>query len=155
MKRARGFTLYEMVVAILLLGIALHPVMGTLSSTTRISTDRQSRLDAERIVSNEVALLAAADPEAVPPEREYRADRSGRARSDGPYGVQVRRSVRCAAETPGNLPPEGCPGGAVLSDYEVTVTFPSSAGADGDRTIIRTLAVSWDGARAGGLGALP
>jgi prepilin-type N-terminal cleavage/methylation domain-containing protein len=139
MKRAHGFTLYEMVVAILLLGIALHPVMSTLSSTTRISTDRQARLDAERLVSNEVALLAAADPAAVPAERDYRADRSGRARSDGFFRVQVRQSVRCAAEATGHLPPDGCP----------------TAGADGDRTISRTLAVNWDGARAGGLGALP
>jgi prepilin-type N-terminal cleavage/methylation domain-containing protein len=154
MKHARGFTLYEMVVAILLLGIALHPVMGTLSSTTRISTDRQARLDAERIVSNEVALLGAADPVAVPSEREYRADRTGRARSDGTFRVQVRQSVRCAAETPG-LAPDACPGGAVLSDYEVTVTFPSSAGAGGDRSVTRTLTVSWAGVRGGGLGALP
>jgi prepilin-type N-terminal cleavage/methylation domain-containing protein len=155
MKRSLGFTLYEMVVAILLLGIALHPVMGTLSSTTRISTDRQARLDAERIVSNEVALLAAADPEAVPSEREYRADRTGRARSDGTFRVQVRRSVRCAAETPGHLAPDACPSGAVLSDYEVTVTFPSSAGAAGDRSVTRSLAVSWGGVHGGGLGGLP
>lgn len=155
MRGARGFTLYEMVVAILLLGIALHPVVGTLSSTTRISTDRQARLDAERIVANEVALLAAADPETVPPVREYRADRSGRMRSDGTFRVQVRRSVRCAAESTAPLPAGGCPGGAALADYEVTVTFPSSAGAAGDRSVTRSCVVSWGGVHGGGVGGLP
>jgi prepilin-type N-terminal cleavage/methylation domain-containing protein len=155
MSRARGFTLYEMVVAILLLGIALHPVVGTLASTTRISTDRQARLDAERIASNEVALLAAAHPQDVPAEREYRADRTGRTRSDGVFRVRVRHSVRCAAEGAATLAPGGCAAGGRLSDYEVTVTFPAAAGAGEERSLTRSLSVSWGGVAGGGLGGLP
>ena len=41
-RRDAGFTLYELVAAILLVGLAVHPLITTLSSATRIATDRRS-----------------------------------------------------------------------------------------------------------------
>ena len=162
MRSARaGMTLYEMVVAILLLGVALHPLLSTLSSNTRISTDRQARLDAERVLRNEVALLAAADPATLPAERDYRADRTGRAVPEGSFRVTVRRSVRCGlgSAPPDNAsapPPAGCAAGGAVADYTVSVAFPRSAGGeDGTRTIAHAFSVAFSGVTGGGVGSLP
>lgn len=155
-----GFTLYEIVVAILLLGLAVHPLLSTLASTTRISTDRQQRLDAERVLRNEVALLAAADPAEVPAERAYRADRSGRAAPGGPFRVRTRRTVRCGVGSPlpdnASAPPvAGCTAGGVVADYVATVTFPRAAASVDSSTVTRVFSVAGTTPRGAAIGGLP
>lgn len=155
-----GFTLYELVAAILLVGLAVHPLVTTLSSNTRIATDRQHRLDAERLLRNEAALLAAADPAAVPPSRTYRADRSGRASAAGAFRVSARRAVRCgvggAPRDNASAPPvAGCTVGGVVADYTVSVTYPRAAGAGDTGTITHTFSVPASGPHGQGAGGLP
>ena len=161
--RTAGFTLYGVIIAILLFGIALHPLVSTLASNTRIATDREERLQAERVLRNELAVLAVADPAAVDSIRTYRADRAdraGRVSAGGRYEVVTRRSVRCSV---GGAPwdntdqpaPSGCPTGGVVHDYSVTVTFPRSAGSDEAGSITRHFAVGATDAPATPVGDLP
>ncbi|HEX8695578.1 MAG TPA: hypothetical protein VF746_24405 [Longimicrobium sp.] len=155
-----GFTLYELVAAILLVGLAVHPLITTLSADTRIATDRRQRLDAERLLRNEAALLAAADPAAVPPTRTYRADRSGRAAAAGVFEVTARRTVRCGV---GNAPRDnasappvaGCAAGGVVADYTVSVTYPREAGAGETGTLTHTFSVAASAPHGAGIGAVP
>lgn len=145
-KSAAGFTLYGVVIAILLFGFALHPLVSTLASNTRMATDRQERMDAERILRNEVAVLSAADPESVPSLRTYQADRTGRSSADGPYAVVTRRTVRCAigsapSDNAIEPPPAGCPTGGVVHDFSITVTFPRVAGTNEEGILTRQFAV--------------
>jgi type II secretory pathway pseudopilin PulG len=155
-----GFTLYEIVVAILLLGLAVHPLLSTLSSNTRISTDRQQRLDAQRVLMNEVALLAAADPATVPAERGYRADRTGRAAAGAPFRVRTRRTVRCGvgrgmADNAAAPPVLGCADGGAVADYSVSVTFPRAAASTDSGTITHRFSVAGSAVTGGTIGGLP
>lgn len=155
-----GFTLYELIVAILLVGIAVHPLVSTLSSNTRIAADRQQRLDAERLLRNEVALLAAADPGAVPASRAYHADRAGRAAAAGEFQVTSRRRVRCGVggaprDNASAAPVAGCTAGGVVADYTVAVSFPRAAGAGDTGTITSTFSVDLSGPHGGTIGQTP
>jgi type II secretory pathway pseudopilin PulG len=158
-RRTAGFTLYGVVIAILLLGFALHPIVGTLASNTRIATDRQERLSAERALHNELAVLAAADPDSVAAVRAYRVDRTGQTATDGRISVGTRRTVRCSVgsaprDNALEPPPSGCPAGGVVHDYVVTVTFPRSAGPADTGSITRYLSIGATGP-GGPLGDLP
>lgn len=159
-RRDAGFTLYEIIVAVLLFGVVLHPVVTTLSANTRISTDRRDRLDAERILRNESALLTVANPTLAWSSRSYRADRSGRAREDGPFQVETRRSVRCSVgdaplDNHAAPPIAGCARGGVLVDYASTVRFPRSAGSRDSGIVTHTFSVGGAEPSGGEIGTLP
>jgi hypothetical protein len=159
-RRTAGIALYELIVAIILFGVALHPLVRTLAANTRISTDRRDRLDAERVLRNETALLTAADPGLVPTVRSYQADRSGRASASGPFVVTTHRSVRCGIgaaplDNAAAPPIAGCARGGVVVDYQVTVRFPRAAGSDDTGTASHTFTVAANGPRRGPIGALP
>jgi hypothetical protein len=143
-RRAAGFSLYEVVVGVFLLGVAVHPLVRTLAEDTRMATDRRDRLDAARLLRNEAALLAAADPSLLPAPRRYRADRSGRAAPDGVFEVTARSALRCVEDGPDGdpaaAPPGGCAGGAVV-DHTVTVRLPRSAGAAAADTMVQAFSV--------------
>lgn len=145
--RRGGFTIYGVVVAVVLFGVALHPIVSTLANNTRIATDRRDRMDAERVLQNEIAILAAADPQEVPASRSYRADRSGREDSAGRFEVSSRHSIRCSvgeAPTDNVLdpPPSGCPGRGVVHDYTITVSFSRAARPGETAQITRIMAVN-------------
>jgi type II secretory pathway pseudopilin PulG len=134
-RRAAGFTVYELVVAILLIGIAIHPLVTTLSANTRIAADRRDRLAAERLMRNESALLDAADPELILLPRAYSADADGRSDPAGPFLVTTEMAFRCAigpapSDNAADPPPARCGEGGVVADYTVTVQFPRTAGSD-------------------------
>lgn len=143
--RRSGFTLYEVVVALVLLSIAVPPILNGLAANTRIATDRGERTAAERVLRNEVSLLAAA-PAAVQSSRSYRADRSGRPDPGGRFLVETRRSTRCGIGPPLNdnlleRPPGGCSVGGVIADFAVSVTFPRVAGSADEGTITSHVSV--------------
>jgi type II secretory pathway pseudopilin PulG len=159
-RRTAGFTLYGVVIAMLLLGFALHPIVGTLATNTRIATDRQERLAAERVLRNEIAVLTAADPDAVAALRAYRVERTGRTAADGRFSVVTRRTVRCSVggaprDNASDPPPSGCSAGGVVHDYSITVTFPRSAGPTDTGSITRSFAVGASGPDGPPLGELP
>jgi prepilin-type N-terminal cleavage/methylation domain-containing protein len=131
-SRNAGFTLYELIVAIVLLGIAVHPLLTILAADTQTATDRQGRLNAGRVLANEAALLAASDPAVIADLRSYRVDSSGGASPTGEYLVVSSKAVRCGVggsvpDSPAQLP-LGCAVGGAVADYTITVTFPRSAG---------------------------
>jgi type II secretory pathway pseudopilin PulG len=159
-RRTAGFALYGVVIAMLLLGFALHPIVGTLATNTRIATDRQERLAAERVLRNEIAVLTAADPDAVAAFRTYRVDRTGRTAAGGRYSIVTRRTVRCSVggaprDNASDPPPSGCSAGGVVHDYSIAVTFPRSAGASETGSITRSFAVGASGPDGPPLGDLP
>jgi prepilin-type N-terminal cleavage/methylation domain-containing protein len=132
-RRPAGFTLYELIVAIVLLGLAVHPLLSALAADTQTATDRQGRLNAARALANEAALLAASDPDQIPAVRTYRVGPSGQTSANGDYVVLTIKTVRCGVG--GSIPdaptaplPLGCAVGGAVADYEITVTFPRSAG---------------------------
>jgi hypothetical protein len=156
-RRAAGFSLYEVVVGVFLLGVAVHPLVRTLAEDTRMATDRRDRLDAARILRNEAALLAAAYPSLLPAPRRYRADRSGRAAPDGVFEVTARSALRCVEGGPGDLaktPAGGCAGGAVV-DHTVTVRLPRAAGAAAADTMVQAFSVPVRGPLGGTAGGTP
>lgn len=155
-----GFTLYEIVVALIVLAVALHPIVTTLSANNRISTDRRDRLDAERVLRNETALLMASDQGLVWESRAYHADRSGRVNDAGIFEVETRRSVRCdVGQAPFDndaAPPiAGCTRGGVVVDYRVSVRFPRSAGGAEEGVATHTFSVSGRTPHGAEIGALP
>ena len=134
-RRDAGFTLYELVVAVFLLGVAVHPLLTIIAADTQTATDRQGRLNAARALANEAALLAATDPALIPATRTYRVGASGQTSSTGAYLVTTTKTVRCGVggvmpDAPTAPPPLGCAVGGAVADYSVTVTFPRSAGGE-------------------------
>jgi MSHA pilin protein MshD len=70
-RRARGFTLIELVVSIVVIGIALTAVLGMLSSVAARSGVAVVQAQATEIASaylNEVLLRPVLDPDGVPAE---------------------------------------------------------------------------------------
>ncbi len=139
-----GFTLFELLVAILLLAVAVHPLLSGMAAETQAATDRQERLNAARLLSNELASLATADPAGVPPVRSYRADASGAVAAGGSYTVTTTRTVRCGVgPAPGDAAaPLGCATGGAVADYAVRVTFPRAAGQAGAGVLDGSLSVA-------------
>lgn len=134
-RRDAGFTLYELMVAVFLLGVAVHPLLTIVAADTQAATDRQGRLNAARALANEAALLAATDPADIPVTRTYRVSDSGQTSSTGAYLVTTAKTVRCGVggvvpDAPTAPPPLGCAVGGAVADYRVTVTFPRSAGGE-------------------------
>lgn len=152
-----GFTLFELLVAILLLALAVHPLLAGMAAETQAATDRQERLDAARLLSNELASLAAADPAGVPPVRSYRADASGRVDPAGAYAVTTTRTVRCGVgPAPGDgAAPLGCATGGAVADYAVRVTYPRAAAEAGSGVLDGSLAVAASSAYAGSAAGAP
>lgn len=158
-ERRSGFTLYEVVVALVLLGIAVPPLLNGLAANTRFATDRGERAAAERVLRNEAELVAAA-PAAIPPSRSYRSDRSGRPAVSGRFLVQTRRTTRCGIGSPpqDNLlerPPGGCSVGGVIADFAVSVTFPRMAGSADADTITTHISVALSGLTEDPTGGTP
>ncbi len=145
-RRDAGFTLYELVVAIFLLGVAVHPLITIIAADTQTATDRQDRLNAARALANEAALIAATDPALVPVTRTYRVGASGQTSSTGAYIVTTTKTVRCGIggavpDSPTAPPPLGCAVGGAVADYRVAVTFPRSAGGEDTGTISTIVSV--------------
>jgi prepilin-type N-terminal cleavage/methylation domain-containing protein len=154
-----GFTLYEVVVALVLLSIAVPPILNGLTANTRVATDRGERTAAERVLRNEASLLAAA-PAAVPSSRSYRADRSGRVDPAGRFLVETTRTTRCGVGQPltDNLlerPLGGCSIGGVIADFAVSVTFPRVAGSADAGTITTHISVGLSALTADLTGGTP
>lgn len=143
-RRAAGFTLYELIVAVVLLGIAVHPLLSIIATDSQTATDRQDRLNAARALANEAALLAASDPALIPPVRSYRVSASGQTSPVGAYVVTTTKTVRCGvggsvSDSPTAQLPLACPGG--VADYNVAVSFPRSAGGQETGTITTQVSV--------------
>jgi prepilin-type N-terminal cleavage/methylation domain-containing protein len=149
-----GFTLLEVILALLLLGVSLLMLVEQSAESTRRDTDRAARLVAHRTLRNEVQRLRASDPLAAPAEGgafpvTYLTDRAGnRAATAGP-GVQVvtvSREVACLggsvlqdnASQP--TPSLGCgAGSAPVALFTVRVVFPSRYATDGEDAVEQTI----------------
>jgi len=145
-RRDAGFTLYELIVAVFLLGIAVHPLVSIMAADTQTATDRQDRLNAARALANEAALLAASDPEIIPPVRSYRVAASGQTSASGAYLVSTTKSVRCGVggtipDSPAAPLPLGCGVGGAVADYAISVSFPRSAGGQETGTVTTLVSV--------------
>lgn len=139
-RRTAGFTMYEVVVGVLLLGVAVHPLVRTLAVDTRMATDRRDRLDAARLLRNEAALRAATDPGSVPAPRRYRAGRDGREAADGAFEVDVSSTLRCL-DGRGPGPSGTCPPGGAVVDHRVRVRLPRAAGDPRADTLVHAVSV--------------
>lgn len=148
--RARGdagFTTYELIAAILLIGIAVLPLVDTLSANSQITADRRERLQAERLMQNETALLESSDPERILLPRSYTANGDGHADPAGAFQVTTEVSFRCGL---GGAPsdnadeplPAGCGEGGVVGDYTVTVEYPRAAGGNTAGRLVHTFSVA-------------
>lgn len=159
-RRDAGFTLYELIVAVFLLGVAVHPLVTIMAADTQTATDRQDRLNAARALANEAALLAASDPAVIPLVRTYRVASSGQTSAGGAYLVTTTRTVRCGVggsipDSPTAQLPLGCAVGGAVADYSVTVTFPRSAGAHEIGTVSTLVSVPASAAHPSTAGGTP
>ena len=145
-RRDAGFTLYQLVVAVFLLGVAVHPLITIVAADTQTASDRQGRLNAARALANEAALLAATDPVLIPATRTYRVGASGQTSATGAYLVTTTKTVRCGVggvvpDSPTVPPPLGCSVGGAVADYRIAVTFPRMAGGAETGTITTVVSI--------------
>jgi len=149
-----GFTLFEVILALLLLGVSLLMLVEQSAENTRRDTDRAARLVAHRTLRNEVQRLRASDPLAAPAEggafpATYFTDRTGSriaAAAPGAHTVTVERETVCLgggyqrdnASAPD--PSAGCPPGrAPAARFTVRVTFPSRSTGTGTADVEQTI----------------
>ena len=148
-RSTSGFTLFEVTLALALLGIALLMLVEQSAGGTRADSDRAARLVAHRTLRNEVQRLRAADPMADAFPFTFHTDRAGnRVAAPGPgtQEVSVERRIRClgGAELRDNAAAPsaqaGCaPDASPLAEFTLRVVYPSRYTADSTGTLVQTL----------------
>lgn len=156
--RRDGFTLFEMVLALALLGISLLVLVQHSADNTRADADRAARLVAHRTVRNEVQRLRASDPMAGAFPSAYTTDRTGNrvvAPQPGSQSVTISRRVLCeggSADRDNATSPAarfGCGVGRMpLAEFTVRVVFPSRYSNDATAAVEQTITL-WPGDRHG------
>ncbi len=144
-----GFTFFELILALALLGIALLMLVQQSADGTRADSDRAARMVAHRTIRNEVQRLRAADVLADAFPFTFHTDRAGN-RVAGPaagtQSVLVERRVRCLggdelrdnATAPSGQ--AGCaPGTSPLAEFTLRVAYPSRYTPDGTVTLVQTV----------------
>jgi type II secretory pathway pseudopilin PulG len=144
-----GFTFFEVILALALLGIALLMLVQQSADSTRADSDRAARLVAHRTLRNEVQRLRAADPMADAFPFTFHTDRAGNriaTPAPGAQTVLVERRVRCLGgdELHDNATAPsaqaGCaPGTSPLAEFTLRVVYPSRYTADGTATLVQTV----------------
>jgi type II secretion system protein I len=95
---AAGFTLVEVLVAVVILAIAAAGLIQLLAQTQQQNDRRRGSEAARRIADNEVARARSAGPWNVPATpTTTRVDRNGTPDPAGAYRVTVQRDVVCDA----------------------------------------------------------
>jgi prepilin-type N-terminal cleavage/methylation domain-containing protein len=152
-RRQEGFTLFEVILALALLGISLLTLVQHSADSTRADADRAARLVAHRTLRNEVQRLRASDPLADPAPGSFPAsfftDRAGNqidAAAPGSQAVTVSRRIRClgGAEVRDNATAPstqaGCGAGpGPVAEFTVRVVFPSRYTEDGTSAVEQTI----------------
>lgn len=158
MKRD-GFSVFELVLALALLGVALLVLVEYSAESSRGDVDRAARLVAHRTLRNEVERLRASDPMAGSFPASFFTDRAGTviaAPETGSHSVTVSRRVICeggALDRDNTTSPpaaHGCgPERAPLAEFTILVVFPSRYTADGTARVEQVITL-WPGDRHGG-----
>lgn len=124
-RGTRGFTLVEVLVAVVVLAIGAAGLVQFIAQGQQRNARRRAAEDAVRIMDNEVQRVRSAGGWNVPAATvTTRVDRSGLPDPAGTYRVRVGRTVACDAEgarpNDSGGPPEPCPGAhpAVLLHVE-------------------------------------
>jgi prepilin-type N-terminal cleavage/methylation domain-containing protein len=148
-----GFTLFEVILALALLGISLLTLVQHSADNTRADADRAARLVAHRTLRNEVQRLRASDPLADPASGAFPVsfftDRAGNqvaAAAPGSQAVTVSRRIRClgGAEVRDNATAPGTQAGCgsssgPVAEFTVRVVFPSRYTEDGTSALEQTV----------------
>jgi type II secretory pathway pseudopilin PulG len=144
-----GFTFFEVILALALLGISLLTLVQYSADNTRADTDRAARLVAHRTLRNEVQRLRAADPLSGTFPASFLTDRAGNqvaAAEPGSQAVTVSRRIRClgGAEVRDNATAPntqaGCGAGSgPVAEFTVRVVFPSRYTDDGTSALQQTI----------------
>lgn len=150
-----GFTFFEVVLALALLGVSLLMLVQQSADGTRGDAERAARLVAHRTVRNEVHRLRASDPMANPTAGAfpftYLTDRAGNriaAARPGAQTVTISRELRClggSAERDNATAPStsyGCSLGSMpLAEFTIRVVFPTRQSEDGTATVEQVITV--------------
>lgn len=148
-RSTSGFTLFELTLALALLGVALLMLLQQSADSTRADSDRAARLVAHRTLRNEVQRLRASDPLADAFPLTFQTDRAGNrvaAAGPGTQAVSIERRIRCLggdevrdnATAPGEQ--AGCASGASpLAEFTVRIVYPSRYTADTTAALVQTL----------------
>ncbi len=153
LRGEEGFTLFEVILALALLGISLLTLVQHSADNTRVDADRGARLVAHRTLRNEMQRLRASDPMASPASGPFPVhfftDRAGNqiaAAAPGSQAVTVSRRVRClgGAEVRDNATAPntqaGCGAGVgPVAEFTVRVVFPSRYTEGGTSALEQTI----------------
>jgi prepilin-type N-terminal cleavage/methylation domain-containing protein len=144
-----GFTLFEVTLALALLGIALLTLVQQSADNTRADSDRAARLVAHRTLRNEVQRLRASDPMVDTYPFAYSTDRAGNrvlTPTNSSQSVSVERRIRCLGgdEVRDNATAasqqSGCAAGtSPLAEFTIRIAFPSRYTPDGVGRLTQTL----------------
>ncbi|HEX8361202.1 MAG TPA: prepilin-type N-terminal cleavage/methylation domain-containing protein [Longimicrobium sp.] len=144
-----GFTFFEVILALALLGIALLMLVQQSADGTRADSDRAARMVAHRTVRNEVQRLRASDVMTGAFPSTFHTDRAGSriaAPAPGAQAVVVERRVRCLGgdELRDNATAPsaqaGCaPGTSPLAEFTLRVVYPSRYTPDATGTLVQTV----------------
>ena len=158
-RGSEGFTLFELILALALLGISLLVLLEQSAENTRGDVDRAARLVAHRTLRNEVERLRASDPMAGTFPVTFHTDRAGNviaAAATGSHEVTVGRRVVCLGgaldRDNATSPPVayGCGlGSAPMAEFTVRVVFPSRY-TEGATATVEQVVTLWLGDRHGG-----
>lgn len=146
-----GFTLAEVLVALVVLGVGAAGLIQLLGQAQRQNSRRRASEAALRIAENEVQRVRSAGPWSVPAAgAAARVDGSGAPDPAGAYRVQVGRSLSCDAasarlddRSAGTSPP--CPGALA----RVAVRVEHLRGGAWTVLAERTIATGGEGAAGG------
>jgi len=150
-----GFTFFEVVLALALLGVSLLMLVQHSADNTRGDADRAARLVAHRTLRNEVHRLRASEPMASPAAGTfpvtYLTDRAGNRIATprpGAQTVTISRELRClggAAERDNATAPPNTYGCSIadmpLAEFTIRVAFPARGSDDGTAAVEQVITV--------------
>lgn len=133
-RAEKGFTLPEVLIAAILIGLIAVGIGRALGKSTVTAREERHRLQATLIASSELARLRAAGRTLLAQADTFSVNRFGERVPDGDYQVEIAMGVRCEGGVEpydNTLAPnpfgDGCDGMRPVGVARITVRYPTDS----------------------------